>query len=282
MPDTSPTPGFLLSFEGSEGCGKSTQIRLLRERLEQSGRRVEVLREPGGTEIGESIRHLLQHSKEGAAMTPEAELLLFAASRAQIVREKIRPLLEAGVFVILDRFLDSTSVYQGHARGLPLDAVNAINRFAIGGTLPQLIPLQVAQSTDAAVNLLLATALQVAEEANAALPLTVVQVLGVARETNQAPELLLVGQLGVAEETNQAVALPLVLQLQPGNETDEAVELVISAPIVLGVAQEQNRAITLQSPSTGGSKYEDPMSIPLTLVVATNERCFAFRPAVPA
>ncbi len=138
MPDTSPTPGFLLSFEGSEGCGKSTQIRLLRERLEQSGRRVEVLREPGGTEIGESIRHLLQHSKEGAAMTPEAELLLFAASRAQIVREKIRPLLEAGVFVILDRFLDSTSVYQGHARGLPLDAVNAINRFAIGGTLPQL------------------------------------------------------------------------------------------------------------------------------------------------
>jgi len=138
MPDTSPTPGFLLSFEGSEGCGKSTQIRLLRERLGQSGRRVEGLREPGGTEIGESIRHLLQHSKEGAAMTPEAELLLFAASRAQIVREKIRPLLEAGVFVILDRFLDSTTVYQGHARGLPLDAVNAINRFAIGGTLPQL------------------------------------------------------------------------------------------------------------------------------------------------
>ncbi len=138
MLDTSPSTGFLLSFEGSEGCGKSTQIRLLRERLEQSGRKVEVLREPGGTEIGESIRHLLQHSKEGAAMTPEAELLLFAASRAQIVREKIRPLLEAGVFVILDRFLDSTSVYQGHARGLPLDAVNVINRFAIGGTLPQL------------------------------------------------------------------------------------------------------------------------------------------------
>lgn len=135
------SPGFLLSFEGSEGCGKSTQIRLLKERLEKSGRKVVVLREPGGTEIGESIRHLLQHSKEGHAMTSETELLLFAASRAQIVREKIRPLVASGVFVILDRFLDSTTVYQGHARGLPLDAVNAINLFAIGGTLPQLTVL---------------------------------------------------------------------------------------------------------------------------------------------
>jgi len=130
--------GFLLSFEGSEGCGKSTQIALLRARLEASGRRVEVLREPGGTEIGESIRHLLQHAKEGHRMTPETELLLFAASRAQIVREKIRPLLETGVFVILDRFLDSTTVYQGIARGLPFESVRAINSFAIGGTLPQL------------------------------------------------------------------------------------------------------------------------------------------------
>ena len=71
-------------------------------------------------------------------MTMETELLLFAASRAQIVREKIRPLIESGAFLILDRFLDSTTVYQGHARGLPLESVNAINRFAIGGTLPQL------------------------------------------------------------------------------------------------------------------------------------------------
>ncbi|OYW76117.1 MAG: dTMP kinase [Verrucomicrobia bacterium 12-59-8] len=130
--------GFLLSFEGSEGCGKSTQITLLRTRLEAAGRPVVVLREPGGTEIGESIRHLLQHAKEGAAMTPETELLLFAASRAQLVREKIRPLLEAGTFVILDRFLDSTKVYQGIARGLPLESVRAINHFAIGDTLPQL------------------------------------------------------------------------------------------------------------------------------------------------
>jgi dTMP kinase len=130
--------GFLLTFEGSEGCGKSTQIALLRTRLEAAGRAVEVLREPGGTELGESIRHLLQHAKEGAAMTPETELLLFAASRAQLVREKIRPLLEAGTFVILDRFLDSTTVYQGIARGLPLESVRAINHFAIGDTMPQL------------------------------------------------------------------------------------------------------------------------------------------------
>ena len=130
--------GFLLSFEGSEGCGKSTQIALLRTRLEAAGRSVVVLREPGGTELGESIRHLLQHAKEGADMTPETELLLFAASRAQLVREKICPLLEAGTFVILDRFLDSTTVYQGIARGLPLESVRAINHFAIGGTLPNL------------------------------------------------------------------------------------------------------------------------------------------------
>lgn len=130
--------GFLLSFEGSEGCGKSTQIALLRARLEAAGRNVVMLREPGGTELGESIRHLLQHAKEGAAMTSETELLLFAASRAQLVREKIRPLLDAGTFVILDRFLDSTTVYQGIARGLPLESVRAINHFAIGGTLPQL------------------------------------------------------------------------------------------------------------------------------------------------
>lgn len=130
--------GFLLSFEGSEGCGKSTQIALLRARLEAEGRAVVMLREPGGTELGESIRHLLQHAKEGAAMMPETELLLFAASRAQLVREKIRPLLESGTFVILDRFLDSTTVYQGIARGLPLESVRAINHFAIGGTLPDL------------------------------------------------------------------------------------------------------------------------------------------------
>lgn len=134
-------PGFFLSFEGSEGCGKSTQIRLLRARLETAGQRVEVLREPGGTPVGEEVRHLLQHAKEGHGMCAETELLLFAASRAQIVREKVRPLLAEGVFVILDRFLDSTTVYQGYARGLPLESVRAINAFATGGTLPGLTVL---------------------------------------------------------------------------------------------------------------------------------------------
>lgn len=130
--------GFLISFEGSEGCGKSTQIQRLRARLEAAGREVMVLREPGGTAVGEHIRHLLQHEKEAANMTPETELLLFAASRAQIVREKIQPALARGVVVMLDRFLDSTTVYQGIARGLPLDAVRAINAFAVGATMPQL------------------------------------------------------------------------------------------------------------------------------------------------
>ncbi len=99
------------------------------------------MREPGGTAVGEEIRHLLQHAKAGATMTSEAELLLFAASRAQLVREKVRPLLAAGVFVILDRFLDSTTVYQGIARGLALASVQAINAFAVGGTLPHLTVL---------------------------------------------------------------------------------------------------------------------------------------------
>lgn len=132
------TPGFFLSFEGSEGCGKSTQIQLLKQRLEAENQAVTILREPGGTLVGEEIRHLLQHAKAGEGMAAEAELLLFAASRAQLVREKIRPLIEAGTFVILDRFLDSTTVYQGMARGLPLESVAAINAFATGGTLPAL------------------------------------------------------------------------------------------------------------------------------------------------
>lgn len=138
MSSPAPIPGFLLSFEGSEGCGKSTQIRLLADRLRAAGRTVEVLREPGGTSVGEEIRHLLQHAKAGETMTPEAELLLFAASRAQLVREKIRPMLDAGVVVVLDRFLDSTTVYQGIARGLPLESVRAINAFAVGSVVPHL------------------------------------------------------------------------------------------------------------------------------------------------
>lgn len=130
--------GRFISFEGSEGCGKSTQIRLLADALERDGRQVLLTREPGGTVVGEHIRNLLQHTPEAAAMTPEAELLLFAASRAQLVREVIRPALEQGHWVVADRFLDSTTVYQGLARGLDREAVEAVNRFAVGTLLPDL------------------------------------------------------------------------------------------------------------------------------------------------
>ena len=130
--------GKFISFEGSEGCGKSTQIRLFVDWLRGQGREVLLTREPGGTIIGEKIRHLLQHDQEAAALTPESELLLFAASRAQLVREVIRPALAAGVWVVADRFLDSTTVYQGVGRGLDLEAIRRINAFAVGEAMPDL------------------------------------------------------------------------------------------------------------------------------------------------
>jgi dTMP kinase len=128
--------GFFISFEGSEGCGKSTQIRLLIETLTTLGREPLLVREPGGTPIGETIRHLLQHSDEGREMSPETELLLFAASRAQLVRQTILPALAEGRVVISDRFLDSTTVYQGIARKISAENVEQINRFAAGPRLP--------------------------------------------------------------------------------------------------------------------------------------------------
>jgi len=130
--------GLFITFEGSEGCGKSTQIRRLSEFLRSLEREVVVLREPGGTPIGESIRNLLQYDESAGAMTPEAELLLFAASRAQLVREVIRPALARGALVLCDRFLDSTMVYQGVARALDSHEVSRINDFAVGETLPDL------------------------------------------------------------------------------------------------------------------------------------------------
>jgi dTMP kinase len=130
--------GLFITFEGSEGCGKSTQIRRIAGLLSAMGREVITLREPGGTPIGESIRNLLQYDETAGAMTPEAELLLFAASRAQLVREVIRPALERGAVVLCDRFLDSTTVYQGVARALSRGDVTSINDFAIGGTLPNI------------------------------------------------------------------------------------------------------------------------------------------------
>lgn len=131
-------PGFFITFEGSEGCGKSTQISLLAKKLRKTGREPLLIREPGGTPAGELIRHLLQHAPEGENLVPEAELLLFAASRAQLVREKIQPALEAGRIVISDRFFDSTTVYQGVARRIPAVDTARINSFAIGDCLPDL------------------------------------------------------------------------------------------------------------------------------------------------
>ena len=130
--------GLFISFEGSEGCGKSTQIARLATWIRESGREVITLREPGGTPIGEQIRNLLQYDDAGKAMTPEAEILLFAASRAQLVREVIRPALLRGAVVLCDRFFDSTTVYQGVARALAQEEVQAINGFAVGETVPDL------------------------------------------------------------------------------------------------------------------------------------------------
>ncbi len=130
--------GLFITFEGSEACGKSTQIKMLAESLRKSGHEPLLLREPGGTVAGEAIRHLLQHAPEGEALTPEAELLLFAASRAQLVREKILPALAAGRIVICDRFLDSTTVYQGVARRIPVTDTARINVFAVGECMPDI------------------------------------------------------------------------------------------------------------------------------------------------
>jgi dTMP kinase len=130
--------GAFITFEGSEGCGKSTQALRLAARLEQAGIRVLITREPGGTAIGEKIRDLLQFAPESFAMTPETELLLFEASRSQLVRELIRPALENGTAVISDRFLDSTTVYQGVARKLDPQMVATLNNFAVGPDRPDL------------------------------------------------------------------------------------------------------------------------------------------------
>src|SRR5580698_5969099 len=130
--------GLFITFEGNEGCGKSTQVELLTRQLRALGHHVRILREPGGTPIGEEIRHTLKHSKNNAAMTPEAELLLMNASRAQLVREVIRPALAEGEIVVCDRFFDSSTAYQGYGRELDLEKVKAVIEFAVGDTKPDL------------------------------------------------------------------------------------------------------------------------------------------------
>jgi dTMP kinase len=143
--------GLFITFEGTEGSGKTTQISLLAERLRSMGYSVRTLREPGGTPIGEEIRHTLKHSPDNHAMTPEAELLLMNASRTQLVREVIRPALAAGEIVLCDRFYDSTTAYQGYGRQLDLQMVKNIIDVAVGDTRPDLtllfiIPLEVSEA----------------------------------------------------------------------------------------------------------------------------------------
>lgn len=128
--------GLFITFEGNEGSGKTTQILLLAEKLRELGHKVRTIREPGGTPIGEEVRHTLKHSKQNEAMTAEAELLLMNASRAQLVREVIRPALAAGEIVVSDRFYDSTTAYQGYGRQLDLKMVKAVIDFAVGDTKP--------------------------------------------------------------------------------------------------------------------------------------------------
>ncbi len=127
-----------ITFEGSEGCGKSTQVRLLAERLTNAGVPLLLTREPGGTAIGEKIRDLLQFDPVSVAMTPETEVLLFEASRSQLVREKILPALDQGKVVISDRFADSTAVYQGVARRLDAEIVGHLNNLAVGRCWPDM------------------------------------------------------------------------------------------------------------------------------------------------
>ena len=143
--------GLFITFEGTEGSGKSTQIITLFNRLRALGHSVRVLREPGGTPIGEEIRHTLKHSEANYAMTSEAELLLMNASRAQIVREVIRPALQNGEIILCDRFYDSTTAYQGYGRQLDLQKVSEIIYFAVGETRPDLtlllhVPIEVSES----------------------------------------------------------------------------------------------------------------------------------------
>jgi dTMP kinase len=130
--------GKLITFEGPEGSGKSTHIRLLADFLRARGVTVTQTREPGGTPMGEAIRRLLQHNESGESTVDRAEVLLFLASRAQHVERLIRPALERGDWVLCDRFEDSTFAYQGYGRGFDLCALRSANAFATAGLKPDL------------------------------------------------------------------------------------------------------------------------------------------------
>lgn len=139
---------MFITFEGLDGCGKTTQIALLAAALRAQGRQVVTTREPGGTPIGDQIRACL-HDVNNTAMTAAAEILLYSASRAQLVREVIEPALAAGQIVLCDRYADSTLAYQGYGRELDLAELEAITAFATGGLRPDLtiwLDMEVARS----------------------------------------------------------------------------------------------------------------------------------------
>jgi len=129
--------GKFITFEGSEGCGKSTQSRLLYEYLRKQGYAVIYLREPGSTKFSEKIRAVLLDKKNNF-ITPISEMLLYMAARAQVVEEIIKPALSLGEIVICDRFLDSTLAYQGFGLGMDLEAISYIGKFVTGGINPDL------------------------------------------------------------------------------------------------------------------------------------------------
>ena len=128
---------MFITFEGIDFCGKSTQVELLQNYLINKGKKVLLIREPGGTEISEKIRTILL-DKKNYKMSIESEILLFSAARAQQVREKIRPFLDEGYYIISDRFHDSTTAYQGYGRGIPIESVIHINKIAIDNTIPDI------------------------------------------------------------------------------------------------------------------------------------------------
>ena len=128
---------MFISFEGIDFCGKSTQVDLLKNYLIEQNKKIKLIREPGGTSISEKIRNILL-DKSNNAMVMETEIFLFSASRAQLVREVIRPHLKDGYYVISDRFHDSSTAYQGYGRGLPVDSIIKINNLAIGETVPDI------------------------------------------------------------------------------------------------------------------------------------------------
>ena len=129
--------GLFVTFEGVDGCGKTTQIKFLKEYLEKKNKKVVLVREPGGTKISESIRDIILNV-ENSEMVDNCEMLLYAAARAQLVEQVIRPNLESGAIVLCDRFVDSSYVYQGIARGLGLEKVEAINKVAMNGIEPDM------------------------------------------------------------------------------------------------------------------------------------------------